>query len=55
MTIVTLGLGFFLRACVQLIFGSHTYSFFLDLPDITLEIGRAPFSVRSHLGRDALL
>jgi len=39
MTIVTLGLGFFLRACVQLIWGSHTYSFFLDLPDITVEVG----------------
>ena len=39
MTIVTLGLGFLLRACVQLIWGSHSYSFFLDLPDITLEIG----------------
>jgi branched-chain amino acid transport system permease protein len=39
MTIVTLGLGFFLRACVQLVFGSHTYSFFLKLPDITVEIG----------------
>jgi len=39
MTIVTLGLAFFLRACVQIVFGSHTYSFFLDLPDITLEIG----------------
>jgi branched-chain amino acid transport system permease protein len=39
MTIVTLGLGFLLRACIQLIWGSHSYSFFLDLPDITLEIG----------------
>ena len=39
MTIVTLGLAFLLRACVQLIWGSHAYSFFLDLPDITLEIG----------------
>jgi len=39
MTIVTLGLGFFLRACVQLIFGSHSYSFFLELPDITQEYG----------------
>jgi branched-chain amino acid transport system permease protein len=39
MTIVTLGLAFFLRASVQIIFGSHTYSFFLDLPDITLEMG----------------
>jgi len=39
MTIVTLGLYFFLRACVQLIWGSHSYSFFLDLPDLTLELG----------------
>ena len=39
MTIITLGLGFFLRACVQLIFGSHSYSFFLELPDITQEFG----------------
>ena len=39
MTIVTLGLGFFLRSSVQFIFGSHTYSFNLDLPDITLEMG----------------
>jgi branched-chain amino acid transport system permease protein len=38
MTIVSLGLAFLLRASVQLIFGSHSYSFFLDLPDITLEI-----------------
>ncbi|MCP4664812.1 MAG: branched-chain amino acid ABC transporter permease [Deltaproteobacteria bacterium] len=37
MTVVTLGLSFFLRACIQIIWGSHTYSFFLDLPDITLE------------------
>jgi branched-chain amino acid transport system permease protein len=43
MTIVTLGLGFFLRACVQLIWGSHAYSFFLDLPDITLEMGEFLF------------
>jgi branched-chain amino acid transport system permease protein len=39
MTIVTLGLGFFLRACIQLIWGSHSYSFFLELPDITIEAG----------------
>ncbi|MBW2061054.1 MAG: branched-chain amino acid ABC transporter permease [Deltaproteobacteria bacterium] len=39
MTMVALGLIFFLRASVQLIFGSDTYSFFLDLPDITLERG----------------
>ena len=43
MTIVTLGLGFFLRACVQLIWGSNTYSFFLHLPDITLEAGNFLF------------
>jgi branched-chain amino acid transport system permease protein len=30
---------FFLRACVQLIWGSHSYPFFLNLPDITLEMG----------------
>ncbi|MBL7212477.1 MAG: branched-chain amino acid ABC transporter permease [Desulfobacteraceae bacterium] len=39
MTIVTLGLGFFLRGCIQLIWGSHAYPFFLDLPDITIEMG----------------
>jgi branched-chain amino acid transport system permease protein len=39
MTVVTLGLSFFLRASAQFIFGSHSYSFYLDLPDITLEIG----------------
>ena len=43
MTIVTLGLGFFLRACVQLIWGSGSYSFFLHLPDITLEAGNFLF------------
>ncbi|MGD8522690.1 MAG: branched-chain amino acid ABC transporter permease [Desulfobacterales bacterium] len=43
MTIVTLGLGFLLRASVQLIWGSHAYPFFLDLPDITLEIGELLF------------
>ena len=43
MTIVSLGLAFLLRACVQLIWGSHAYSFFLDLPDITLEIGELLF------------
>ena len=43
MTIITLGLGFFLRACVQLIFGSHSYSFFLELPDITQEFGNLLF------------
>ncbi|MCJ7772539.1 MAG: branched-chain amino acid ABC transporter permease [Desulfobacterales bacterium] len=39
MTMITLGLWFFLRACVQLIWGSHSYSFFLELPDITQEFG----------------
>ena len=39
MTMVALGLWFFLRACVQLIWGSHAYPFFLELPDITLELG----------------
>jgi branched-chain amino acid transport system permease protein len=39
MTIVTLGLMFFLRASIQLIFGSQTYPFFLDLPDITVDMG----------------
>jgi branched-chain amino acid transport system permease protein len=39
MTIVALGLGFLLRASVQLIFGNHSYTFNLDLPDITFEMG----------------
>jgi len=39
MTIVTLGLSFFLRASAQFIFGSQSYSFYLNLPDITVEIG----------------
>lgn len=39
MTIVTLGLGFMLRSIIQFIWGAHTYSFFLDLPDITVEAG----------------
>jgi branched-chain amino acid transport system permease protein len=39
MTIVTLGLSFFLRASTQFIFGSQSYSFNLNLPDITVEIG----------------
>ncbi len=43
MTIVTLGLGFFLRSSVQFIFGSHTYAFNLGLPDITLETGELLF------------
>ena len=37
MTMITLGLWFFLRAVVQLIYGSHSYAFFLELPDITIE------------------
>ena len=43
MTIVTLGLGFFLRACLQLTFGSQTFSFFLNLPDISIEAGNLLF------------
>jgi branched-chain amino acid transport system permease protein len=39
MTIVTLGLAFFLRACGQLIWGSDSRPFFLKLPDITVELG----------------
>lgn len=39
MTIVTIGLWFFLGACVRLYFGNHSYSFFLELPDISLSIG----------------
>jgi len=39
MTIVALGLGFLLRASAQLVFGNHSYTFNLDLPDITVEIG----------------
>lgn len=38
MTIVTLGLSFLLRSIVQFIWGSESYSFFMELPDITLEI-----------------
>ena len=43
MTMITLGLWFFLRACVQLVWGSHSYSFFLELPDITQEFGGLMF------------
>ena len=39
MVIVSLGLWFMLRACAQLIWGSDSYPFFLELPDITLESG----------------
>ncbi|MGE5254108.1 MAG: branched-chain amino acid ABC transporter permease [Planctomycetaceae bacterium] len=39
MTIITLGLASVLRASVQLIFGAHSYSFFIELPDLTLESG----------------
>lgn len=38
MTIITLGLASLLRAMVQLVFGAHSYSFSLDLPDLTLEV-----------------
>ncbi|MCP4757363.1 MAG: branched-chain amino acid ABC transporter permease [Proteobacteria bacterium] len=37
MVMVTLGLSFLLRAIVQFIFGSDSHSFFLELPDITIE------------------
>ncbi|MDY6850975.1 MAG: branched-chain amino acid ABC transporter permease, partial [Thermodesulfobacteriota bacterium] len=43
MTMITLGLSFFLRACVQLIFGAESFSFFLELPDITFEVGEFLF------------
>lgn len=39
MTMVTLGLAMVLRAAVQFIWGSASYSFFLELPDITFEKG----------------
>lgn len=39
MTVITLGLYFLLRATVQFIFGSQSYSFNLELRDITLEVG----------------
>ncbi len=37
MTMVTLGLSFLLRSIVQFIWGSDSYSFFMELPDITVE------------------
>lgn len=37
MTIITLGLASVLRASIQLIFGAHSYSFAIELPDISLE------------------
>ncbi|MCP4757278.1 MAG: branched-chain amino acid ABC transporter permease [Proteobacteria bacterium] len=37
MTMVTLGMSFLLRSVVQFIWGSESYSFFLELPDITVE------------------
>lgn len=43
MTIITLGLASVLRATVQFIFGAHSYSFFLELPDLTLELDRILF------------
>jgi len=43
MTMVTLGLSFLLRAVVQFIWGSESYSFFMELPDITFEIDRFLF------------
>ncbi|NQU65001.1 MAG: branched-chain amino acid ABC transporter permease [SAR324 cluster bacterium] len=39
MTMVTLGLAMVMRSIVQFIWGSHSYSFFLELPDITFEKG----------------
>jgi len=39
MTMVTLGLAFLLRSIVQFIWGSESYSFFMELPDITVEAG----------------
>lgn len=39
MTMVTLGLAMVIRATIQFIWGSHSYSFFLELPDITLDEG----------------
>ena len=39
MTMVTLGLVFLLRSIVQFIWGSESYSFFMELPDITVEAG----------------
>lgn len=38
MTIITLGLASVLRASVQFIFGAHSYSFFIELPDLSLEL-----------------
>ncbi|MGB9700117.1 MAG: branched-chain amino acid ABC transporter permease [Thermodesulfobacteriota bacterium] len=43
MTIITLGLASVLRASVQFIFGAHSYSFFIELPDLTLELGNILF------------
>ncbi len=43
MTIITLGLASVLRATIQFIFGAHSYSFFLELPDLTLEGGEILF------------
>ncbi len=43
MTIITLGLASVLRATIQFIFGAHSYSFFLELPDLTLEVGEILF------------
>jgi len=43
MTMVTLGLAMVLRAVIQFIWGSHSYPFFLELPDITFERGEFLF------------
>lgn len=37
MTIITLGLASVLRATLQFVFGAHSYSFFMELPDLSLE------------------
>src|SRR4030042_4686788 len=56
MTIVPLGLGSVLRASVQLIFGAHSYSFFLELPDISLESENLLFpSERIWAGASSLI
>lgn len=39
MTIITLGLASVLRSSVQIIFGAHSYSFFIELPNASLEYG----------------
>jgi len=43
MTMVTLGFAMVLRAIIQFIWGSDSYPFFLELPDITIESGELLF------------